>query len=70
MIGTIKAVFTSIGKLFGFLNNRQLINAGVEKERARTNAKLNENVSETNQAVRSLNDVSKRQRVRDRFNRD
>jgi len=69
MIGTIKAVFTGIGKLFGFLNNRQLINAGVEKERARTNATLNQNVDTANKAVRSLDSVPERKRVRKRFNR-
>lgn len=69
ILAAIKSFFTGIGELFGFLNNRQLINSGVEKERAKTNAALNENVSEANEAVRSLNDPDERSRVRERFNR-
>lgn len=69
MIGTIKAVFAGIGKLFGFLNNRQLINAGAEKERARTNSAINDNVRKANDAVHSLHDPDERERVRERFNR-
>lgn len=70
MISTIKAVFTGVSRLFGWLQNRQLINAGVEKERARTNAATLENVDKANEAVRSLNNPVERERVRNRFNRD
>ena len=70
MIDTIKAVFTGVGKLFGFLNNRQLINAGVEKERAKNSGKLLENVERSNVVTLGLDDPDNRRRVRDRFNRD
>lgn len=69
MIGSIKAVFTGVSKFFGWLNNRQLINAGVEKERARTNSSINDNVSKANEAVISLQDPAERERVRKRFER-
>jgi len=69
MLATLKTIFTGISKFFGWLNNRQLINAGVEKERARTNSALNKNMVKANEAARSLNNPAERSRVRKRFNR-
>lgn len=72
----IFSALAALGKLagavksfFGWRRDGRLIKAGRDEEQARSNAQANENVSEANEAVRSLNDPNERSRVRKRFNR-
>jgi len=59
----------AVKSFMGWLRDGRLIQAGRDKEKARTHAQVNENVSKANEAARSLNDPAERDRVRKRFNR-
>ena len=72
----IIGALTALGKIagmikafMGWLRDGRLIKAGSDKEKARTQAQVNENVREANEAVRSLDDPAERSRVRDKFTR-
>ncbi len=52
-MGWLKALFTGIGNLFGFLNNKQLLDAGEDKANARQSKGVIENVDKVKRARRN-----------------
>lgn len=66
IVAAIKAIFGALGALFGFLKDRQLIDAG-KAEQANANAQETlDTVSKVNAPI-ELDDIK---RVRDKFRRD
>ena len=57
-MGWLKAIFTGIGSLFGFLNNKQLLDAGEDKANARQSKKVLDNVEKVKRARRNSNSDS------------
>lgn len=66
----IKAFFSAMGAFFGWLNNKQLMDAGEDRGNAKHNQKALEDVKKANDAIASISNPIERKRVRDKFSRD
>lgn len=66
ILGTIKLIFTALGKLFGFLKDRQLIKAGEDKAKLAAAEKIAEHEEIANNAPA---DPALRDFVRDKYDR-
>ena len=62
----IQTIFSAFSKFFGFLKDKQLIDAGKSQQELKQRDKINENVDKVNDA---RNDADNRKRVRDKYQR-
>lgn len=65
-MGFIKSIFSAFGRLFRWLGDKQLIEAGEANQELKQREKIDENVSKVNAARR---DPDKLKRVRNKYQR-